>query len=41
MGAMIQFIMANKTPEYIGIEREVRESPVFKVGIFNLAEKKF
>lgn len=40
MGAMIQFIMANKTPKPIEIEKEVRERPAFKVGIFNLVERK-
>ena len=39
MGAMIQFITANKTPKSIEIEKEVREPPAFKVGIFNLAER--
>lgn len=32
--------MANKTPKSIEIETEVREPPAFKVGIFNLAERK-
>ena len=39
LGAMIQFITANKTPKSIEIEKEVREPPAFKVGIFNLAER--
>lgn len=32
--------MANKTPKPIEIEKEVRERPAFKVGIFNLVERK-